>query len=224
LGKVRTNQSHATYAAMIKTMDDCVGTILKQLEDQKLIDDTIIVFTSDNGGLSTAEGYPTSNAPELAGKGWCYEGGTRVPMFIIAPGLTKPGSSTDERAISMDLHTTLAAACRLRLRDDSKVDGVDLTPALKGETLPPRPLFWHYPHYGNQGGSPFSSILDGNWKLISFHDPRQGVELYDLASDPREQHNVASSNKEKLAELTKKLDAWKKDVGAIDASPRHQLR
>ncbi len=230
-GNVRTNQSHVTYAAMIKTMDDCVGMIVKQLEEQKLIDDTIIVFTSDNGGLSTAEGSPTSNAPQLAGKGWAYEGGTRVPMFMIVPGVTRAGSSTRERAISMDLYPTLAAACRLawaspvepRLRDENKIDGIDLAPALKGESLPSRPLFWHYPHYGNQGGSPFSSILDGNWKLIAFHDPRQGVELYDLAADPSEQHNVASSNKEKIAELSEKLDAWKKDVGAIDAAPQHQL-
>lgn len=223
-GKVRTIQSHATYAAMIKTMDDCVGTIVKQLEDQKLMDDTIIVFTSDNGGLSTAEGSPTSNSPQRGGKGWAYEGGTRVPMFIIVPGVTKAGSSSTDRAISMDLYPTLAAACRLRLRDENKIDGVDLAPALKGESLAPRPLFWHYPHYGNQGGAPFSSIVDGNWKLIVFHDPRQGVGLYDLAADPSEEHNVASSNKEKVDALTKKLDAWKKDVGAIDASPQHQLR
>src|SRR5262249_4857949 len=153
---------------------------------------------------STAEGYPTSNLPERAGKGWAYEGGTRVPMFIIVPGMTKPGSSTNERAISMDLYPTLASAAGLPVRNSNKSDGIDLAPATKGESLQPRPLFWHYPHYGNQGGSPFSSILDGNWKLIAFHDPRQGVELYDLSSDPHEEHNVAQSNKEKVDELTKK--------------------
>jgi arylsulfatase A-like enzyme len=217
--KVRLTQSHAVYAAMVKTMDDAIGIVLKQLEADHLLDDTVIVFTSDNGGLSTKEGSPTSNLPLRGGKGWAYEGGIREPMLAIVPGVTRAGSMCDERVISMDLFPTLLAACGLAPRPKDHVDGVNLLPALRGERLPDRALFWHYPHYGNQGGSPFSSIRLGNWKLIAFHDTRQGSELYDLSSDPEEKHNVAKDQPEKVKELRARLDAWKKEVHAIDATP-----
>lgn len=216
--KVRLTQCHPTYAAMIKTMDDAVGIILNQLKAQNQLDDTIIFFTSDNGGLATAEGSPTSNLPLRAGKGWSYEGGTRVPLIAIVPGITKPGSKTDQRAISMDISATVQTACGFA--KPAAPDGISLLPALEGKNLPERDLFWHYPHYGNQGGVPFSSILSNNFKLIEFHDARKGIELYDLAADPSETNNIAPANAEKVKELHEKLAAWKKDVGAIDASKR----
>jgi arylsulfatase A-like enzyme len=215
--KVRTTQAHTTYAAMVKTMDDAVGIVLKQLREQGLENDTIIIFTSDNGGLSTAEGAPTSNLPLRGGKGWAYEGGIRVPLIMIVPGVTRAGSKCDDRCISMDLNATLHAVV------DSKPtssDGVDLFPALKGQHLPERNLFWHYPHYGNQGGQPYSAIRSGDYKLIAFHNPAVGAELYDLASDPGEKNNLAATNQDKVDELRGLLSAWKKDVGAVDASPR----
>ena len=216
--KVRLTQGNGMYAAMVKQLDNAVGILLDQLKSSGQLENTIIVVTSDNGGVSTREGLPTSNAPLRAGKGWAYEGGTRVPLIAIVPGITKAGSRSDERAISMDLLPTLESACGLATQS---TDGISLLAAMKGEKLPERNLFWHYPHYSNQGGSPFSSILSGNFKLIAFHDPRQGVELYDLSADPNETRNIASENAEKVTELRKQLDAWKKDVGAIDASPHN---
>jgi arylsulfatase A-like enzyme len=218
--KLRLTQSHAIYAAMIKTMDDAVGVVIKQLDDQKLLDDTIILFTSDNGGVATSEGWPTSNLPLRAGKGWAYEGGVRVPMFAIVPGVTRAGQTCETRAISMDIFPTLLAACGLAQRPKDHLDGVNLLPALKGEPFPDRPLFWHYPHYGNQGGTPFSAVRSGDWKLIVFHDPRQGVELYNVSADPGEKTNLAASEADRVAALRKTLDAWKRDVGAIDASAK----
>jgi arylsulfatase A-like enzyme len=217
---VRQTQANPVYAAIIKALDDEVGIVVKQLEEQKLLDNTIIIFASDNGGLSTAEGTPTSNVPLRAGKGWAYEGGIRVPLFAIVPGVTKPGSTSDQRTILADLFPTLLAACDLPLRPKDHLDAISILPALRGEKLPPRDLFWHYPHYGNQGGSPFSAIRSGDWKLIAFHDPRQGMELYNLSTDPYETKNLAASESERVASLQKTLDAWKKSVGAVDASAK----
>jgi arylsulfatase A-like enzyme len=217
--KVRLTQSHAIYAAMVKTMDDAVGIVMKQLEADQLLENTVIVFTSDNGGLSTREGSPTSNLPLRAGKGWAYEGGVRVPMLAVVPGVTRAGSTCDDRVISTDVFPTLLAMCGLAPRPKDHVDGVNVLPALRGGRLPERPLFWHYPHYGNQGGAPFSAIRLGDWKLIAFHDARQGSELYDLATDPAEQHNLAKQQPAKVTELRARLDAWKKEIGAVDATP-----
>lgn len=217
--KLRLNQAHPTYAAMVKTMDDAIGIVVKQLEAQGLLGDTIIVFTSDNGGLSTTEGSPTSNSPLRAGKGWAYEGGVRVPQVMIVPRVTQPGSTSDALTTSTDLFPTLLAACGLPARDKDHVDGVNLLPALKNEAMPDRPLFWHYPHYGNQGGSPYSAVRAGDWKLIAFHDPTQGTELYNLANDPGETTNVAAEQPERSASLRQTLDAWKRSVGAVDAAP-----
>jgi arylsulfatase A-like enzyme len=100
--KERLNQSLPVYAAMVKTSDDAIGMVIDQLKQQNLLDKTIIIFTSDNGGLSTAQGWPTSNEPQRAGKGWAYEGGVREPLIIDAPGVTRPGSSSEQRTISMD--------------------------------------------------------------------------------------------------------------------------
>jgi arylsulfatase A-like enzyme len=215
--KVRLTQSHAVYAAMVKTMDDAVGIVVKQLESKGLLDHTIIVFTSDNGGLSTREGSPTSNLPLRGGKGWAYEGGIRVPLIIVAPGLTKPGSTSNVRAISMDIFPTLASVCGF---GHPPMDGVNLKPALKGGEILDRALYWHYPHYGNQGGAPFSAILDGKWKLIAFHDPRQGKELYDIQADPSERRNLIKDQPAKVEELTERLAKFKMGVGAKDATPR----
>ena len=216
--KVRLTQADPVYAAVIKMLDDAVGIVIAQLEKQNLLDNTIIIFTSDNGGVSTSEGWPTSNAPLRSGKGWAYEGGIRVPMFAIVPGASKPGTTIDTRAMSIDLMPTVLAACGLAAQPN--IDGANLLPALNGKELPDRPLFWHYPHYGNQGGQPFSSIRDGNLKLIVFHDPRVQPEFYDLSTDPNETRNRASTEPQKVEVLRAKLIAWKKEAGAVDATPQ----
>jgi arylsulfatase A-like enzyme len=215
--KVRLTQADPVYAAVIKMLDDAVGIVMAELAKQNLLDNTIIVFVSDNGGVSTSEGWPTSNAPLRAGKGWPYEGGVRVPMIAIIPGVTRAASHFDTRAITIDVYPTVLAACGVA-QPEHAIDGINLLPALRGEKLPDRPLFWHYPHYGNQGGSPFSAVRAGDWKLIVFHDARQGVELYDLSSDPGEKHDLAPKRPEKVLALRHVLDEWKKSVGAIDAS------
>ena len=153
--KVRLVQNHAAYAAMLEQMDTAIGRVLAALERAGLSDRTIIVFTSDNGGLSTSEGHPTSNLPLRGGKGWPYEGGIRTPWIIRAPGVTKPNSVCEIPVITTDLYPTLLALAGLPPAPSQQADGVSLVPALKGGELQrPAPLFWHYPHYGNQGGAP----------------------------------------------------------------------
>ena len=201
-------QEHAVYAAMVDAMDQAVGKVLKTLDDNGLTEDTIVIFFSDNGGLSTSEGSPTSNLPFRAGKGWTYEGGIREPLVIRWPKTIKPGGTCDTPVISTDFYPTLLAACGLDLLPEQHKDGtgfLDLlkNPAAKHERAP---LFWHYPHWGNQGGIPSSAVREGNWKLIEFHW-KKGFELYDLAKDPGEKHNLAAENPDKVAELKARLAA-----------------
>jgi len=145
--EARVLQKHAVYAAMVEAMDEAVGTVLDQLEQSGVADNTVVIFTSDNGGLSTSEGSPTSNLPLRGGKGWVYEGGIREPWIIRYPGVTKAGSLSDELICSIDLYPTVAAAAGISV--DHPIDGINLMPALKGEKLDRQSLFWHYPHYSN---------------------------------------------------------------------------
>lgn len=210
--KVRLVQDHAVYAGMIEAMDQAVGIVTAQLERLGLAENTIIVFTSDNGGLSTSEGHPTSNLPLRAGKGWLYEGGIREPMIIVEPGLTQPGTTCDYPMISVDFLPTLLRATG-QLRGDASFDGLDLGPVLRGAPMPHRPMYWHYPHYGNQGGSPGGAIRLGDWKLIEwFEDGR--VELFNLATDPGERTNVAADHPDRVDELHGLLIQWRHDVDA----------
>src|SRR6185295_11982265 len=148
--KARAVQDHAVYAGMIQEMDEAVDRILKKLDEHKLSDRTVVVFLSDNGGLATAEGSPTSNLPLRAGKGWNYEGGHRVPWIVRVPGRVTAGSECDTPVISQDLYPTLLELAGAAVPKDQAIDAVSLVPLLvrKG-ALPERPLFWHYPHYSN---------------------------------------------------------------------------
>src|SRR5262249_23247489 len=154
---------------------------------------TIVVFTSDNGGLSTSEGHPTSNVPLRAGKGWPYEGGIRVPWIVAAPGITRPGSACDTPVISTDFYPTLLELAGLAPAPKQHRDGVSLVPLLQGNPLERGPLFWHYPHYGNQGGAPCGIIRDGTWKLIEWYEDGRR-ELFHLRDDPSERHNLADTH------------------------------
>ena len=142
---------------MIETMDHSVGQILDALDRLGLAENTIVFFMSDNGGLSTAEGAPTSNLPLRAGKGWLYEGGIREPMIVKWPGVTRPGSTSSTPVISTDFYPTMLEMAGLPAKPEQHVDGVSMVSLLRQTGLAAeRAIYWHYPHYGNQGGSPGS--------------------------------------------------------------------
>lgn len=209
--KVRVVQKHAVYAAMVEAMDLAVGKVLKALEDQGVADNTIVVFTSDNGGLSTSEGSPTSNLPLRGGKGWVYEGGIREPWIVRYPGVTKAGSVSKEIICSIDLLPTIASAAGIKTTH--QVDGIDLKPALTGKKLSREALYWHYPHYSNQGGIPGGAVRIGDYKLFERYEDGK-VHLYNLKDDIGEQKDLASSMPEKVKAMRKKLHSWYKEVDA----------
>lgn len=212
--KDRRVQDHAVYAAMMEDLDTQVGRVLAKLDELGLRDKTIVVFTSDNGGLSTSEGSPTSNAPLRAGKGWLYEGGIRVPAIVRFPGMVKPGSSCRAPTITTDWFPTLLDLCALPLKPGQHLDGVNLAPALRSGPDPAaRPLFWHYPHYGNQGGTPGGAIRDGKWKLIESFESGH-VSLFDLSHDPGEQIDLSAKHPDKARDLLSQLSHWRTTVGA----------
>ena len=209
--KVRVLQKHAVYAAMVEAMDEAVGKVLKQLDDSGLADNTIVVFTSDNGGLSTSEGSPTSNLPLRGGKGWIYEGGVREPWIVRYPGVTKAGSVSKEPISSIDLFPTIADAAKVEINHE--IDGIDILPALEGKSLDRDALYWHYPHYSNQGGIPGGAIRIGDYKLVERYEDGR-VHLYNLSDDMGEQTDLAESQPEKTKELRDALHAWYKTVDA----------
>lgn len=212
--KRRLVQSNPVYAAMIYSLDENIGRILDTLEELNLSDDTIIFFTSDNGGLATAEGSPTCNAPLNEGKGWMYEGGTREPLMIKWPGVVEPGSICKEPVTSPDFYPTILEMAGLGLIPEQHQDGVSLLPLLKNEgKLDREAIFWHYPHYGNQGGTPGSSIRMGDYKLIEFFEDEH-LELYNLREDIGEEHNLVNTKSELAQEMRKKLTEWRQRVEA----------
>lgn len=211
--KVRLVQSHSIYAGMIEAMDQAVGKVMRSIHELGLEENTVVIFMSDNGGLSTSEGHPTSNMPLRAGKGWVYEGGIREPMIIKWPGVTKPGSVSSEPVISMDFYPTMLEAAGIELVSEQHIDGKSLVPILKGEPMDRGPLYWHYPHYGNQGGSPSSAVRKENYKLIEFHEDDR-IELYNLTSDISEQNNLAEEKPELATELRQMLHTWRNSVNA----------
>ena len=212
--KVRILQKHAVYAAMIESMDRAVGKVLGKLEELGLDKKTVVMFMSDNGGLSTSEGSPTSNLPLRGGKGWLYEGGIREPYLIKWPGVTRPGSTSDTPVISTDFYPTILEIAGLPLNPGHHKDGVSLVPLLKGSGgLKREALYWHYPHYSNQGGIPGGAIRMGDFKLIErFEDGR--THLYDLGNDIGERHDLAEKMPAKVAAMRKRLHAWYREVDA----------
>ena len=206
-------QDDPTYAAMVHSVDDAMGRLLDELDRLGLQDRTMIVFTGDNGGLDR-DGRPTENAPLRSGKGYAYEGGLRTPWLIRWPGVTEPGSVSSEPVASIDLLPTIAAAIGTRPPVDRPIDGIDLSPALRGGELPERALVWHFPHYRHgPGHDPYSALRRGDWKLIRFYDPPK-TELYDLASDLGERNDRAAAEPGRVQELQALLDAELREVGA----------
>lgn len=216
--KVRLVQNHAIYAGMVEAMDQAIGKVLDYLKESGLDKNTVVIFMSDNGGLSTSEGHPTSNLPLRAGKGWLYEGGIREPLLIKWPQKTKSGTVCDQPVISTDFFPTILEMAGLPLQPGNHIDGTSLVPLLKGKSRIPdcigsRALYWFYPHYGNQGGQPGSAIRKGHYKLIEFFT-EGNLELYDLNADIGEKYNLADSLPKVRNELASQLHLWQKQVNA----------
>ncbi len=210
---VRQVQDHPVYAGMVESMDTAVGIVLDTLDRLGLEQNTIVVFTSDNGGVSAGDGKATSNLPLRGGKGRQWEGGIREPYYIKWPGVVRPGSTTDVPATGTDFFPTLLDMADLDLLPQQHVDGVSLVPVLKGGTIPARSLYWHYPHYGNQGGEPSSILLEEDWKLIHYYEDGRD-ELYNLRDDPGEQTDVASAHPDRTRNMAAQLATWLIQAGA----------
>lgn len=215
----RRVQSDPVYAAMIESLDENIGRLLDTLENAGRLDDTLVIFTSDNGGLSTAEGSPTCNAPLAEGKGWMYEGGTREPLFVRWPNQVEPGSQCGIPVTTPDFFPTLLEAAGGNPAHVPDIDGVSLLSLFKGETSLPRDaIFWHYPHYGNQGGTPGASVRMGDYKLIWFFEDNH-VELYNLREDIGETTNLAAQEPMRCETLLAALKAWQADIEAKIPQP-----
>lgn len=209
------DQKSAAYAAMVESVDQSVGRILAALEELKLADRTIVIFTSDNGGLA----LDTSNKPLRAGKGSAYEGGVRVPLIVRWPGVVKAGTVCETPVISMDWHPTLLEAAGLKGDPKAAVDGLSLLPLLKESGSWTREaLFWHYPHYHGGGASPYSAVRKGDLRLVE-HLEDARVELFNLKDDPGEKNDLAVAMPEKARELRDLLAQWRLSVGAQMPSP-----
>ena len=205
------DQANATYAAMIESLDESIGRITKKLAELKLTENTIVIFTSDNGGQ--LGNNITSNKPLRAGKGSAYEGGVRVPLIVSWPHKIS-ANIVDVPAISCDLFPTLLELTEVENRSPNQIDGVSLASLLlKQQPIHRDAIYWHYPHYHPGGATPYSAMRAGNYRLIEFFEDGR-LELYDLAQDVGEQHDLAKMQPEKRNELHAKLLAWRKEMNA----------
>jgi arylsulfatase A len=217
-------QGNPIYAAVLESLDEGVGRVLKKLDDLKLTEKTLVIFTSDNGGLCVIEGPDTPatiNSPLREGKGYLYEGGIRVPLIMRWPGVTKAGAVSSEVVSSLDFMPTILEACTVK--SEVKFDGISMVPSLRGEPRLLRPeLFWHYPHYSNQGGKPGSAVRAGDYKLIEFLENGRR-ELFDVRKDPGETHNLIESEPAIAERLAERLHAWRREVGARMMKPNQNF-
>lgn len=227
--KIKQHQDNVQFAAMVESMDESLGRVMAKLKTLGLEDDTIIIFFSDNGGMSAANfgrpdrvvpddkldaAYSTSNLPLRGGKGWMYEGGVRVPMIVKWPGQGKKGAVCNEPVISTDFYPTILAMAGLPSLPRQHMDGVSLAPALKGEPFARGAIYWHFPHYSNHGmQSPGGAIRLGDFKLLEYYE-NNTVQLFNLKEDPGERNDLAKMNPEKAAELLARLQTWRKEVSA----------
>jgi len=225
--KTRQRQDHAVYAGMVQSVDESVGRVLRRLEELGLEHNTIVIFMSDNGGLSTvAREGPTCNLPLRAGKGWLYEGGIREPMIVKWPRVTRAGSACHEPVTSTDFYPTMLEMAGLPARPAQHVDGVSLVPLLRQSGAADRKaLYWHYPHYHGSGNRPSGAVRAGDFKLIEWYEDGR-VELYNLKDDLGEQNDLAASMPDKAAELRRMLHAWRNEVGAKmpEGEPREDYK
>ena len=221
LNKLR--QDHPTYAGMVESMDESVGRIDEALSELGLSENTIVVFLSDNGGLSTLAGgrtwMPTSNLPLRAGKAWLYEGGIRIPFFVRWPGKIAPGVVEEELGISTDLLPTLLDMTGVGLHPQHHVDGKSLWPVISEHvSLDRETLFWHFPHYSGSGAIPGAAIRKGSNKLIWWFEDNT-VELYDLKNDLGERNSLVDEYPKLAASLKRELEERLNEAGARMPSP-----
>lgn len=210
---IRVEQDNPIYGGLVEQMDDAVGLVLQKLEELGLDKNTIVLFTSDNGGVASGDAFSTSNLPLRGGKGYQWEGGIREPYFIKIPWLENTPKTIGEPVTGADFYPTILDLANIPLKPGQHIDGMSLLPLLKGGTVEERPLYWHYPHYGNQGGDPSSIIREGFWKLIHYWEDGHD-ELYNLEQDPGEKNDVAHDYPEKLSALSNKLMKFLNEVGA----------
>ncbi len=211
--EVRQVQDHPIYAGMMAALDDAVGLVLEAIEKSGVAGETVIFFTSDNGGVSSGDGYATACLPLRGGKGRQWEGGIRQPYYIHWPGVTDKGGTTETLATGMDFYPTILEIAGLELRPDLHIDGVSLVPALQGGSMPKRRLFWHYPHYGNQGGEPSAIAMEGDWKLIHYFEDGRN-ELYHLGDDIGERVDLSPKHPDRVEEMLTSLKDWQTEIGA----------
>jgi arylsulfatase A-like enzyme len=208
----RLVQDQPVYAAMIENMDWNIGRILQQLKTSGIDDNTLVIFTSDNGGLSTAEGSPTFNGPLRGGKGWLYEGGIRVPLIMYWKGKMIAGTISDLPVNTVDLFPTIATAINNQYQKGAAIDGENIFKMMAGgNNFKNRQLYWHYPHYSNQGGKPGVALRSGKFKFI-YHFEDKGEELFDIENDISEQKNIAAQYPHIAKAMKKQLLQWLKQM------------
>ncbi|NQU86330.1 MAG: sulfatase [Mariniphaga sp.] len=206
-GWTKLVQENAAYASMVNSMDENVGKIMRVLKRTGLDKNTWIIFTSDNGGLSTLsrKNAPTSNNPLRAGKGWCYEGGIRVPLIIAGPEVINTGRIEKQPAVSMDFYTTILNLAGIKHKPN---DGENLLPILtKQKQIHREEIFWHFPHYHGSTWKPGSALRAGDWKLVVHYEENK-FELFNLKNDPSEINDISKQDIEKLSEMKEKYNSW----------------
>ena len=232
--KIKQRQDNVEFAAMVEAMDESLGRVIQKLKELKLDENTIVIFTSDNGGMAGMNVgnphrlaspdqldtvYSTANLPLRGAKGWLYEGGIRVPCIIKWPGKTDAGVVCREPVISNDFYPTLLDMAGLPPLPRQTVDGLSLVPSLQGHSLERDAIYWHFPHYSNHGmQSPGGAIRDGDYKLLEYYE-NDTIQLFDLNEDINEQHDLAESQTVKAEELRQKLHAWRDRVAARKMEP-----
>lgn len=212
------NTRPSVYAGLIEQMDEAIGHIISQLKESGTYDNTLIIFTSDNGGVSSGDHFSTTNYPLKSGKGSTFEGGIRVPFFMILPGENHAGKEISAPIISTDIYPTVLALTDLDLHPEQHIDGTNLMLLIEANEPLDRNLIWHYPHYSNQDGRPSSAIRIDNWKLIYDHETQKN-EIYNLSEDPSELNNVVELNPELEQSMHKVLMTHLVEVGALFPLP-----
>ncbi len=210
---MRKYQDNPVYAGLVASMDAAVGLVLNTLKENGLDKNTIVIFTSDNGGVTSGDNYSTNCLPLKGGKGYQWEGGIRIPFIVDVPWIVQKNKKSDVPVVGSDFYPTLLELAGLPKQESSHKDGKSIVSVLKGKRIKERPLYWHYPHYGNQGGRPVSIIRKGKWKLIHYWEDGHN-ELYNLSEDIHEDKDLSNINIDRTKDMANQLINWLKEVDA----------
>ncbi|MDR2057878.1 MAG: sulfatase [Dysgonamonadaceae bacterium] len=238
--KIKQHQDNVEFASMVESMDESFGRVLNELKKWGIDDHTIVIFYSDNGGMSAANFYSpdrviqdnkldkafsTSNLPLRGGKGWLYEGGIRVPLIVKWPGKGLQGVVCDVPVTGPDFFPTILDMLKIKTKPELQSDGISFTPLLKGETKIDRDaIFWHFPHYSNHGmQSPGGAVRCGDYKLLEYYE-NNTVQLFNLKNDREEQHDLVSSEPEIVNKLREMLHNWRKQINAKMMEPNSEYK